>query len=156
MKCALFYFKKVDFRVQPESFLKNPKLSLGNMLILQMGLKQLNLNKKGLKWPHSCHIFLNGAEKVLNFSISFTYSKCHYNLAWAIFFFFFNLLLSSASVSYKLLSYKKKSVSFVKDLFYNFCRKTYSGFQPRRCQSWLLFLMRLSLYIISMFEWLDL
>ena len=31
-----------------------------------MGLKQLNLTKKGSKWPHSCHIFLNEAKMFLN------------------------------------------------------------------------------------------
>ena len=31
---------------------------------LKIGLKHLNLTKKGSKWPHSCHIFMNEAEKV--------------------------------------------------------------------------------------------
>ena len=62
-----FFCKNVDFQVQPQSFLKNPKLRLENILIFQllkMGLKQLNLTKKGSKWSRSCRIFLNETDKV--------------------------------------------------------------------------------------------
>ena len=68
----------MDFRVQPQSFLKNPKLSLENLLILdffcepQFFLNSVEFSKNGIKtvdwtknWPPPGNIILNEAENFL-------------------------------------------------------------------------------------------
>ena len=40
-----------------------------------MKLEQPNMAKYELKWPHSCHIIQNEAEKFLILSITSAYSK---------------------------------------------------------------------------------